>query len=270
MHHPVLLKAVIDNLGIKKGGLYIDATYGEGGHSLEILKKEGKVLAIDTDFQQILNFKFQISNWKNLTLVQGNFKDIEKIAKENDFYPVDGILFDLGLSIKQIQESGKGFSFKNSDEPLDMRLNNDLKIKASDLINSLNKEDLYEILARYSEEINSRAIADFIFRTRSLKKILTVGDLVSVIEKAIGKKGERVLRRIFQGLRIAVNDELENLKKGLTGGLRLIKKDGKILVITFHSLEDRIVKQFGAGKPILGDRKLSFERSAKLRVISLG
>jgi len=104
MHHPVLLKAVLDNLKVKKGGKYIDATFGEGGHSLEILKKKGNVLAIDTDFQQILNFKFQISNWQNLTLVQGNFADIERIAKENDFYPVDGIVFELGLSMWQINE----------------------------------------------------------------------------------------------------------------------------------------------------------------------
>ncbi len=177
--------------------------------------------------------------------------------------------------MRQLKESGKGFSFKREREPLDMRINSDLKIKASDLINSLTQEKLYDLFATYSEELNSLGISQAIVNARTLKKIQTVGDLVTIINKVIGRYDEKVYQRIFQALRIAVNDEFSNLEKGLLGALHLIKKSGRIAVITFHSLEDRIVKQFIrryklkllTKKPIISKRNLVFERSAKLRII---
>jgi len=269
-HTPVLLQQAIENLNIKKGGLYIDATFGEGGYSQEIIKRGGKVLAIEIDEDQIFNFQFSIFN---LRIVQGNFAEIEKIAKENNFFPVDGVVFDLGLSMRQIEESGRGFSYKCFAEPLDMRIDTNLTVKASDLINSLTENQLYEIFAKNSEELNSRAVAKNIVYARHLKPIKTVADLIFSIDKAIDKKDKRVYQRIFQALRIEVNQELDNLKRGLAGSLKILKKGGRLVVISFHSLEDRIVKNFVREKKlnffqkklIRGER--SFERSAKLRTI---
>ncbi len=276
MHHPVLLNEVIAHLNIKKGGLYIDATVGEGGCVKEILKREGKVLGIDLDRNQIFNFQFSIFKEKNLKLVQGNFKDIEKIATEHDFFPVDGVVFDLGLSMRQLAESGKGLSYKNTNEPLDMRLDPNEEKKAADYLNTLSEQQLYDLFAKNSEEINSRAVAVSVVRSRTIRKINTVGDLVRVIDRAVGERDTQVLRRIFQALRIEVNHEFENLGEGLRGAVKLLKKDGKILVVTFHSLEDRIVKQFvkknnlqfDTKKPITAKNRHGYERSAKLRVIS--
>ncbi len=275
-HTPVLLKEVIGLLNVKKGGLYIDATAGEGGHLRAILDRGGKVLAIDWDINQIKNLSSQPGGKsENLILVEGNFGEIEKIAKEEKFFPVDGIIFDLGLSYGQISQSGKGFSYNNQEEPLDMRLSNKIERRACDLVNNLSQENLYEILAKYSEEVNSWAIAQSIISARSLKKINTVGNLLRAIDKAVGRKDIKVYSRVFQALRIAVNDEFNNLKKGLTEAIRILKEDGRIIVITFQSLEDRIVKRFVKEnnlvffpkKPIVGNKNLPFERSAKLRVI---
>jgi len=275
MHTPVLLKEAIAALRVKSDGRYIDATAGEGGHLKSILKLGGRVLAIDRDEQQIESLKKELREEQKLILVVGNFADIEKIACEKDFAPVDGVIFDLGLSLRQIRESGKGFTYKNPDEPLDMRLSASIKKTAADLVNSLSKENLYEILAGYSEEVNSWAIAGGIVSARVLRKINSVGDLTAVIDKALKRSDRKVYSRVFQALRIAVNSEFENLKAGLKGAVKILKEDGRIVVISFHSLEDRIVKKFVkenklsflGKKPIFGDSSLSFERSAKLRII---
>lgn len=274
MHTPVLLQEVIRGLEIKKGGLYIDATVGEGGHLLEILKVGGRVLGIDRDKPQIENLKKKLGegDWR---LEVGNYADIEEIAKDQDFFPVDGVFFDLGLSMRQLESSKKGLSYKKEQEELDMRLDDENDIRAKTLVNSLNEQELYEIFARFSEELNSRTIAEAIVRSRSIGKIETVGDLLKVIDKTLRRKDERVYARIFQALRIAVNNELENMKKGLEGAKNILKKNGRVAVITFHSLEDRLVKTFirENGFEILGNKitfgnpKLPYERSAKLRVI---
>jgi len=273
-HTPVLLKEVIDNLNIKPNGLYIDATVGEGGHGQEILKKQGRLLGIDRDERQIEGLK-QKEIFKNAFLFNDNFANIEDIAKKNKYYPVDGIIFDLGLSMRQIQKSKKGFSYKNEDEYLDMRLSNNIIKTASSIINSLKASELYEIFTKYSEEINSRAIAKGIVNARSLKKIEKVGDLLRIIDKTIKRKDKQVYARIFQALRIAVNNEFENLKKALKGARNIINSNGRIIVISFHSLEDRIVKRFAkenglkllTKKPIVGKKNIKHERSAKLRII---
>src|SRR3989339_2175547 len=272
MHTPVLLDQAIEALQVKKDGLYVDATFGEGGYSEAILEKKGKVLGVDLDKEQISNFKFQISNLK---LVQGNFGDIEKIARENNFFPVDGVVFDLGLSMKQISQSGRGFSYKKLNEPLDMRMSLKTEITAMYLLNHLSEGELFEVFAKNSEEINSQKIAHEVIIKRQFKKLETVGDLVNCIDKAVGQQDNNTYKRIFQALRIQVNDEFENLKRGLIGATNVIKNDGKIAIVTFHSLEDRIVKNFSktAGiklsdkKPIMNKRGRNFEKSAKLRLI---
>jgi len=283
MHTPVLLQQAIENLNIKKDGLYIDATFGEGGYSKEILRRGGKVLGIDLDKEQLDRHSGERSDSRivvlnndsgqagmTLKLIQGNFVDIERIAKENDFFPVDGVVFDLGLSMKQIEESGRGFSYNRLDESLDMRLSSDSKLTAKDLIRELREEELYEVFAKNSEEIKSKEIA---YEVKKRKRMEAVFDLIGAIDKALGFKSNSTYARIFQALRIEVNKELENLKKGLIGAISILKKNRRIVIVSFHSLEDRIVKNFVREnklrflkkKPIRGMR--SFERSAKLRTI---
>lgn len=269
MHTPVLLKSAIENLEVKKGGTYIDATYGEGGYTKEILNKGGRVLAIDLDPGQIESSKIKDDN---LTMVIGNFADIEKIAKDNGFDEVDGIVFDLGLSMGQLDFGGRGLSYNKPDEEIDMRIGQSDEMKASELIFKLKEDELYEVLAKGSEEIKSKDIARSI---KGGKKIKTVGDLIKAIDRAVGFKSRTVYARIFQALRIEVNHEFDNLRSGLEGAASLIKKDGKIVVVSFHSLEDRIVKSFGRKhgfkfknekKHDKGERR-SFERSAKIRTL---
>jgi 16S rRNA (cytosine1402-N4)-methyltransferase len=278
MHTPVLLEEAIKALEVSEGKKYIDATFGEGGHSRRILDGGGEVLGIEWDDEK---FKVQSSClagrqakfkvFRNLKLVLGNFRDVEKIAKRNNFYPVDGVLFDLGLSMEQIEKSGRGFSYKKTNEPLDMRISRELDRTAADIVNSLSARQLYEIFASNSEEISSWAIAQAIVSARGLTKIETVGDLVTIIGG-----NESILRRIFQALRIEVNREFDNLEKGLRGAVRILKEKGRVVVITFHPLEDRIVKQFVVNnklmsltrKPIVAKNGKSFERSAKMRVFT--
>jgi len=272
MHTPVLLKEVIEALNIKKDGLYVDATFGEGGYSQAILDKGGKVLGLDLDQEQIINNQLSVINLK---LIEGNFGDIEKIAKENNFFPVDGVVFDLGLSMRQISQLGRGFSFKKLNEPLDMRMSTDTEMTAKYLLNHLSESELFDVFARNSEEINSQKIAHEIIIKRQFKKLEIVENLTNCIDKAIGEQDNNAYKRIFQALRIEVNQEFDNLKKGLIGSVKIIKSDGKIAVVTFHSLEDRIVKNFSKTqgikllnrKPIMNKLGKSFERSAKLRIL---
>lgn len=276
MHTPVLIEEVLKGLDVKKDGMYIDATVGEGGHLVKIAETGAKVLGLDWDE------KLKLQSYENVTLEVSNFSQIEKVAKELNFYPVDGVLFDLGLSMKQISSGGKGLSFKRLDEPLDMRINSRIRATAADIVNELSVSQLYEIFASYGEELYSQVIAESVVKARIIKKIKTVGDLISAIDYALKRNNienqfqkDKSYSRIFQALRIAVNDEFENLKKGLKGALGIVKNGGRIAVITFHSREDRIVKQFARDnklkmltkKVISGNRELKFERSAKLRVL---
>lgn len=273
-HTSVLLKKVIDQLHIKKDGYYIDATVGEGGHLRAMFEQGARVLGIDADKDQIQRLKEEFGENTNCILVHGNFKDIQSIAASNSFSPVDGVLFDFGLSYGQIERSGRGFSYKALHDPIDMRLDTDSPLTAETIINSYSEDALYEILARFSEELNSRAIAQGIVRSRTIKPIRTVAQLTESIDRAIKRKDNKVYARIFQALRIAVNNELENMKEGLRGAVSILKPDGIIAAISFHSIEDRVVKQFIKGNllrelhkgVITGDFHFSFERSAKLRV----
>jgi len=270
-HTPVLLKEAIESLNVKKGGLYIDATFGEGGYSSEIIARGGKVLALDLDRDQIEKAK-KTKKMPEAIFAEGNFARIEKIAVEKNYFPVDGVIFDLGLSWEQIDSSGRGFSYKRPNEELDMRLDQEKGEKAWEILFRLSENDLYELFAKNSEEIYSKEIAKEIKRS---KKIVYVKDLIIAIDRALKRKNDKVYARIFQALRIAVNNDFENLRFGLLGASRLIKKDGRIVVLSFHSLEDRLVKNFGRLNKMKSihvsvDRKRhvrGFERSAKIRIL---
>lgn len=290
-HIPVLLTQIIKYLNIEEGKKYIDATLGGGGYTFEIVKRGGVVLAIDVDQEAIEHVKEKLkvkseksTVGKDIFLAQGNFANLKKIARRYDFDRVEGIIFDLGLSSYQLLKSGRGFSYQR-DEPLDMRIGKTEGKTAADILNSYSEQDLYELFAKYSEEINSRAIAQAISRTRSLKKpIKRTRQLVAIIDDVLGKSRDRikVLSRVFQALRIEVNNELTNLRKAIYQTVSLLSISGRLCIISYHSLEDRIVKskfsQFKEEKrikiltkkpirPEFIERKANpRSRSAKLRV----
>lgn len=245
-HVSVLLQETLDALQIEPGKRYIDGTLGGGGHTGAILDKGGEVLGLDFD-EDALGFvseklKGQIEAGK-LTTAKGNFKNIDKLAEENGFRDVDGVLFDLGVSSHHFDTAERGFSVQK-EGPLDMRMDQDLGVKAADLLNVLTKGELYELFTKFGEERFAYAISNSIVRSREVKRIETTTDLVGIINRVVPKGREQInpATRVFQALRIAVNDELNNIEEALPKALALLKKNGRIAVISFHSLEDRIVK----------------------------
>lgn len=290
-HTPVLVQEAIGGLLVRPGGMYIDATVGGGGHGIEIVRRGGLLLGIDTDPEAIefarRNIKSQISNIKNFgegkawKLVQGNFRDIEKIAGENGFDRILGVLFDLGVSTHQLDTPGRGFSYRYPESPLDLRLDQHAPAEpAAELICNLSEHELYEIFATLGEERLAGTIARAVVRARRVGPIQTVGQLVGIIDQVLPNQRDEagILSRIFQALRIAVNDELGALKKGLVGAAEVLEENGRLVVISFHSLEDRIVKQFMKQKGWVMLNKKPIEasreeqalnprcRSAKLRI----
>ena len=242
IHKPVLLKEALEFLKVEKGKRFIDATVGEGGHAVAIAQRGGIVLGIDQD-PEILKQAKEILGDKTV-LVQGNFREIERIARENRFTEVDGILLDLGISSWHLKESGRGFSFQK-DEPLDMRADPNLTVTAADLLNGLNKDELKELFQKYGEEERAKPLAASIVRARSLEPLRTTGDLVRVIGGTKGHGGKlHPATKIFQALRIAVNDEVENLRSVLPRAFEVLGAGGRLVVVSFHSLEDREVKRF--------------------------
>lgn len=276
MHTPVLLTKVIQWLQVQPDEKYIDATVGEGGHTKAILELGGIVLGIDRDKNQIESFFSNLTGFKNrIVLKQGNFSDIDRIAKKTGFEQVAGVLFDLGVSMGQLRGTIRGLSYQNDTDQLDMRLDETSDETASDILNQYDRKNLYQIIAGYGEELKASVIIEEILQTRIKNKIKTVGDLNRILKKIGG--GEKTQRRVFQALRIAVNHEFDNLPDALTKTIKLLKPGGRILVISFHSNEDRIVKQFISKnrlrqlhkKLIIADRlAYSFERSARLRVFT--
>lgn len=285
MHQPVLLEQVIKYLDPKPNENFIDCTIGEAGHAqiiLQLNSPNGKVLGIDVDPDSLK----RLEPYERLIPVRGNFKDLKKITEENRFSNIDGILFDLGLSSRQIEESGKGFTFKK-EEPLIMILNGKQEVTAEEIINKWPEESLVDIFNKFGEEHYARRIVRGIVSERKLHPIKTTLQLKNIVLKSIPfsytRRGavSRVLARVFQALRIVINDELENLTKGLEQAFEIINSGGRIVVISFHSLEDRIVKNFFkekknqktlkilTEKPITADEiEISFNyrsRSAKLR-----
>lgn len=274
MHTPVFFEQAVEALAVKTDGQYIDGTVGEGGHVRQIVAQGGSVLGIDLDKTQIERLQQEIKNDK-FQFVVGNFADIEQIAKDNHFSPVDGILLDFGLSMRQINESGKGFSYKQGNDPLDMRLSDKEELTAKEIVRLFSEEELYDMMARNAEELKAKQIAKAIVQKRRFKKIQTVSDLLDVLDTVLPiDQRERSYSRVFQALRIEVNDEFENIRKVLTGGMNILKPGGKMVIITFHSVEDRLVKQFARKnniklqvKDIKDNEKRSFERSAVLRIL---
>ncbi|HSA83444.1 MAG TPA: 16S rRNA (cytosine(1402)-N(4))-methyltransferase RsmH, partial [Patescibacteria group bacterium] len=261
-------------------------TLGGAGHSLEIVKRGGIVLGLDVD-QDALDFvqeklKTQISNLK-LVVAKGNFKNIDTLAQENGFLDVAGILFDLGVSSHHFDVASRGFSIQQ-DGPLDMRMDQDLGVKAADLLAILTKGELYELFTKFGEERFAYAISNSIVRARQVKRIEMTSELVELIGKVVRRREEALhcATRVFQALRIAVNDELTSIDEALPKALELLQAKGRIAVISFHSLEDRIVKhtfkkfeEEGLGtivtkKPIVPTdteiERNSRSRSAKLRI----
>jgi 16S rRNA (cytosine1402-N4)-methyltransferase len=238
-HTSVLLQEAIDLLDIQKDKKYIDATLGGGGHAREIAKRGGYVLGIDAD-QDAIDFVTGLKI-SNLQLAKGNFKDIEEIAKLNNFEDVSGIIFDLGVSSHQFDEAERGFSFQKTG-PFDMRMDKDLKIQAKDLINSLTKNELYELLTKLGEEHRAHVIANAIIKARKIRPIETTKQVYDIIKIAIRGQNIDTMARVFQAFRIAINDELNNLKMALPLAFNLLASKGRVVVISFHSLEDRIVK----------------------------
>lgn len=245
-HIPVLLKEAIDALNIEPGKKFIDATLGGGGHTKEILKRGGIVLGIDQD-DEALAFvnEDQRSSIKDqiLRVAKGNFKDIQLIAKGNNFEKVDGILFDLGVSSYQLDTADRGFSIK-ADSRLDMRMDHTQKLSAYEVINDYPRDRLAEIFYKYGEEHNAKIAAQAINDARRKKEIVTTGELVNIL-MGLSHRSEPIhpATRVFQAIRIEVNDELGALKLGLEQSVQLLNPGGRIVVISFHSLEDRIVKQ---------------------------
>jgi len=251
MHIPVLTEKILEYLAPKPNENFIDCTAGGGGHTFAIAERvapKGKVLAIDWDPEQIKNLKLKIKNYKGrLVLREGNFANIGEIARQEKFHPVHGILFDLGLSSDQLGSSGRGFSFQK-DEPLDMRYNPNNPDTAEKLLNYSSKAQLEHILKEYGEEEFASQIAQAIVQSRTQKHLQKTSQLVEVLVRATPKwysrKKIHPATKTFQALRIAVNNELENLREGLRQATELTGLNGKIAVISFHSLEDRIVKEF--------------------------
>ena len=275
-HVPVLIDEVMGGLLVQPGKRYIDATYGGGGYTKEIVKNGGTVLGIDTDPDAIGQTLPDTTG--KVRIAQGNFRDIEEIGKTYGFTGIEGIVFDLGVSSHQLDTKDRGFSYRFDDAPLDMRFSKTGR-SAREIVNSLSEQELKEIFLTYGEEGTAGEIAREIVHSRSAKPLRTTKDLFLIIERVNrGKQTFNVASKIFQALRIAVNDELDALSEGLKGAEHLLQKGGRLVVVSFHSLEDRIVKrtmknnswQMLTKDPITAGQRERSEnsrsRSAKLRI----
>jgi 16S rRNA (cytosine1402-N4)-methyltransferase len=245
-HIPVLIGETIKALAVQPGGRYIDCTLGAGGHATAILEQSspgGQLLGVDADPEAIDAARQRLEGYrKSVLLVNDNFINLEAICYKYDFLPVHGILFDLGLSSLQLRESDRGFSFQRR-APLDMRLNPEQELTAADIVNTYPETELANLIRTYGEESYSRQIARGIVKDRPLNNTL---ELVETIQRAVGRRRGKIhpATRTFQALRIAVNHELENLELALKQAVNLLGFKGRLVVISYHSLEDRIVKQF--------------------------
>jgi 16S rRNA (cytosine1402-N4)-methyltransferase len=286
LHESVLVSEVIEALHIDKNGKYIDATAGNGGHSLEILKKGGKVLGIDLDpkMLEIAEKRLKESKMSDYKLVNGNFTEIDRIAEENNFSPVNGILLDLGVTNIHLKDLERGFSFGNGEAGLDMRLNPEAQgVKASDLLNVLREDQLRDLFEITLPPGPAKWISGRVLHSRSEKPIATVGDMLEISEGLkTGKGGLNEATLPFLALRIAVNSELANLEEVLPKAFNLLVKSGRLIVISFHSGEDAIVKNFFKEKSKSGAKIITFKpvlageeeillnrraRSAKMRIL---
>lgn len=293
-HSSVLLREAVEALEVVGDKWYLDATLGDGGHSIEIIKRGGKVIGLDVDPQALERVKGRLGELGKLErlgefkLIQGNFRDIKNLLNQQTDtkgQKLAGAIFDLGVSSLQLETPDRGFSFMH-EGPLDMRMDPNLQVKALDLVNALNKGELYELFNKLGEENNSRSLAQALVFARKVKPIKTTRELAEIIEKRLGARRKiNPSTQVFQALRIAVNDELNAIKEGLAQIKDLIEENGRIVVISFQSLEDRIVKncfrewkEKGMGK-VLTKKPLTPKkeeimlnprsRSAKMRVFEV-
>jgi 16S rRNA (cytosine1402-N4)-methyltransferase len=249
-HVPVMLNEAVDMLIVKDDGIYVDGTLGGAGHSEEILKRtseSGKLIGIDRDLDAINNAKIKLERYKDrVLLINSKFSSLKSILKDNGIDKVDGVLLDLGVSSHQLDEASRGFSYMH-DAPLDMRMDSNSKITAQYIVNNYSEEELKDIIRDYGEERWASRIASFIVKEREKAPIVSTYDLVDVIKAAIPAKARRdgphPAKRTFQAIRIAVNRELEEIENVIPDIVDVLNEGGRISIITFHSLEDRIVKK---------------------------
>lgn len=257
-HVSVLLNEAIDMLDVKPNGIYIDGTLGRGGHSKKILEKldNGKLYCFDLDNEAIKESKENLKDYSNVIYIHDNYMNMNKYVDH-----VDGILLDLGVSSPQFDESDRGFSYRY-DGPLDMRMNKDSKLTAKDVVNSYSKEELERVLKDYGEEKYYKSIVSKIIKHRETKEIKTTLELVEIIKsalpyKVLNKKGHPA-KQTFQALRIEVNGELDSLKTFLDEFENMLNKDGRCVIITFHSLEDKLVKhKFKQLSSVVDDKRIA-------------
>lgn len=246
-HTPVMLNESLDLLITDRSGVYFDATLGFGGHSSEILKRldaNGKLVAADVDKDAFAFSQKKFADNSRVSFYNFNYSFIDVIAKIESLEYFDGVLADLGVSSFQLDNPESGFTFR-TDAPLDLRMDKEKKLNAADIVNTFEEEELANIFYQYGEEKNSRKIARNIVQKRMSKKIETTLDITEIVSELVPENFLRkTLTRIFQALRIYVNDELGNLKLFLENSVKVLRKGGRIVVITYHSLEDRIVKDF--------------------------
>jgi len=292
VHKTVLLKESIDGLDIHEDDIYLDGTLGSAGHALYALQQTNgnlKVIGLDRDTEALERSKQRLAEYKDVNLSESSYKDLEEVLNKLNISKINRFMLDLGLSSDQFETSGRGFTFKN-DEPLLMSFKKDLKpedLTAAKIVNTWAEESIADIIYGFGEERYSRRIAKAIVNYREKKEIEKTGELVEIINQAVPffyKKGRiHPATRTFQALRIAVNDELNTLKIGLSKGFEKLDSGGRMAIISFHSLEDRIVKNFNKEKEELGlakiitkkpiapgDDELSQNprsRSAKLRIL---
>jgi len=255
-HVPALLEESVRGLNIRPDGIYVDVTFGGGGHSLEILKrlKNGKLIAFDQDEDAIQN----VPKDKKLIFLNQNFRFLKNNLKFNGIDSIDGLIADLGVSFHQFDEPERGFTFRQ-DVPLDMRMNKKGSVTAASLLKTLDEVSLAKILYDYGELVNSRRIAREIVAARALRPLNTVSDMINAIGKLAPPRQEhKFYARVFQALRISVNHEIDYLREMLEQALELLNKDGRLVVITYHSLEDRVVKNFMRTGNFEGEEKKDF------------
>ena len=269
-HIPVLLHEVIDGLDLKPGDIFVDGTLGGGGHSEEVLKRFGnrvKIIGIDLDSDAVRRSEERLGQSQgDIKFIEGSFRNLNAILDSLNIKGVDKILLDLGLSSNQFEESGRGFSFQKN-EPLIMSFKKDLKeadLTAKEILNTWDLENIITIIKSYGEEKFAWKIAKAIVERREVKPIETTFDLVEIIKSATPKfyhhRKIHPTTKTFQALRITVNDEIESLKEGIRKGFEILNNGGRLAVISFHSLEDRVVKQFFKEKGTEGQAKILTKR----------
>ena len=248
-HKSVLLDESIQGLNINPNGIYVDCTCGGGGHSEEILKRlvDGKLICVDKDEEALEACKKRLAAFDNVQFVHSDFKNVNAVLERCNLQQVDGFLADLGVSSYQIDNPARGFSYMAKDAPLDMRMDASIRFSAKDVVNTYTEQQLFALIRDYGEENFAKNIAKNIVAARQESQIETCGQLVEIIDKSIPfaykAKGGHPAKRTFQALRIEVNKELDGLDKALTDMCAALRPNGRIAVITFHSLEDRIVKR---------------------------